>query len=70
MSNFLDAIKAKLSEFMVGRNGNKEKAVRKTDPSKVYLSCEKCGQPLSVPKGKGTLKVTCPKCRYQMTTHS
>jgi ribosomal protein S27E len=30
-----------------------------------YFKCKNCGQSLSVPKGKGTLKVTCPKCHTQ-----
>lgn len=29
---------------------------------KKYFKCAQCGQSLSVPKGKGTLRVTCPKC--------
>ena len=35
-----------------------------------FLKCPQCGQSLSVPKGKGTLKITCPKCRNQFTTKS
>ena len=35
-----------------------------------FLKCPQCGQSLTVPKGKGTLKVTCPKCRNQFTTKS
>jgi len=27
-----------------------------------YFKCAQCGQSLSVPKDKGTLQVTCPKC--------
>ncbi len=30
-----------------------------------YFTCSQCGQSLSVPKGKGTLKVTCPKCKAE-----
>lgn len=36
----------------------------------VYFKCEECGQSLSVPKGKGKLKVTCPKCSHQTTIKS
>lgn len=35
-----------------------------------FLKCPQCGQSLSVPKGKGTLKVTCPKCHNRFTTKS
>lgn len=34
------------------------------------FQCEQCGQKLSVPKGKGTLKITCPKCHHQQKVHS
>jgi predicted RNA-binding Zn-ribbon protein involved in translation (DUF1610 family) len=34
----------------------------KASTNKVIFSCDNCGQSLSVPKGRGTLKVTCPKC--------
>ncbi len=34
------------------------------------VKCRKCGAKLRLPSGKGTLKVTCPKCgdRFQTTT--
>lgn len=35
-----------------------------------YFTCAQCGQSLSVPKGKGTLRVTCPKCHAQTTVKS
>lgn len=35
-----------------------------------YLKCPQCGQSLSVPRGKGTLRVTCPKCHAQTTVKS
>ena len=28
-----------------------------------YFKCAKCGQVLSVPKGVGKIRVTCPKCK-------
>lgn len=30
-----------------------------------YFRCKSCGAVLSVPKGKGKLRVTCPKCHWQ-----
>ncbi len=36
--------------------------------TKRYFTCPGCGCILSVPVGKGTLRVTCPRCRTQ-TTH-
>lgn len=41
-----------------------------TDTEKMKISCEQCGQSLSVPRGRGTLKVTCPKCNHQMKVKS
>lgn len=31
----------------------------------IYFKCKGCGQVLSVPKGKGTLRVVCPKCKTE-----
>ena len=28
-----------------------------------YFSCPKCQQPVRVPRGKGKIAITCPKCR-------
>ncbi len=36
----------------------------------VYFTCSNCGQRLSVPRGKGTLRVTCPKCHLVTTVKS
>lgn len=30
-----------------------------------YFTCKGCGQVLSVPRGKGTLRVVCPKCKAE-----
>ena len=34
----------------------------------VRVECEECGQGLSVPKGKGTIRVVCPKCQHETIT--
>lgn len=35
-----------------------------------FLKCPNCGQMLSVPKGKGHIRVTCPKCHTKIDTKS
>ncbi len=36
----------------------------------IYFTCSNCGQKLSVPRGKGTLRVTCPHCHLVTTVKS
>lgn len=45
-----------------GRIANKKWENRKTT---LYFKCKGCGQELSVPRGKGTLCVVCPKCKTE-----
>ena len=35
-----------------------------------YFKCKGCGTVLSVPRGKGTLRVVCPKCKTETTKKS
>lgn len=35
-----------------------------------YLTCASCGQEMRVPRGKGTIKVKCPKCGQEAITKS
>lgn len=54
-----------------GQNSDSvNKPMKKDMATTVYFTCDNCGQSLSVPKGKGTLKVTCPKCKHQTTIKS
>jgi len=32
-----------------------------------YYRCRNCGQIVRVPKGKGTVKITCPECKNTLT---
>lgn len=42
-----------------GRTAKKMLVNRKTT---MYFRCKNCGQILSVPRGKGRIRITCPKC--------
>ena len=33
-----------------------------------HVKCPKCGQKVRLPRGKGKLRVTCPKCREKFET--
>lgn len=52
------------------RNARTAKKMWKERKTKAFLKCPTCGQTLSVPKGKGRLIVTCPKCHTKMETKS
>ena len=44
----------------------KLKLMSKQDPSNKYFSCPKCKQMVRVPKGHGTVVVTCPNCQNKI----
>jgi predicted RNA-binding Zn-ribbon protein involved in translation (DUF1610 family) len=46
------------------------KKKNKAASDKLVFNCESCGQSLSVPRNRGTLKVTCPKCGKTTTIKS
>ncbi len=35
-----------------------------------YFRCPQCGATVRVPKGKGKIRITCPKCRHQFVKKS
>lgn len=46
------------------------KQSEQSKPDTIVFACERCGQKLTVPKGRGKLKVTCPKCNKQQMIDS
>lgn len=72
--DFLDRLKPgskKRRDSGFTTRGNAPKNTTKSNTStKTTIVCEECGQSLSVPKGRGKLKVTCPKCNHQQIIES
>ncbi len=56
-------------------NGMYQTTFKETTPSRdtknyKYLKCPECSAQLRVPKGKGKINVTCPKCRAKFKSKS
>lgn len=41
---------------------------RRKDRTHRYIRCKKCKERLRLPRGKGRIEVTCPKCRERFLT--
>ncbi len=52
------------------RQARTAKKMWKERKTKAFLKCPNCGTMLSVPRGKGKIIVTCPKCHARMETKS
>ncbi len=48
---------------------NPKAAIEETRSYK-HVKCQSCGQKVRVPRGKGKLRVTCPKCRTKFEVKS
>ena len=47
------------------RSGKKGKSTAEPDPNYAYFSCPNCHKNLRVPKGLGSIKITCSGCGHQ-----
>ena len=60
--------------FYVTKNENQVNALNKQKhlnrKTHLYFKCNNCKANLRVPKGKGKIEVTCPKCKFKMIKHS
>ena len=85
LSKNIDARRKENAAFVAAANASRAAGTSKEDferakrtakkmwkgrKTTAYLKCPNCGQMLSVPKGKGKIRVTCPKCHAKMETRS
>lgn len=61
---FLNWYNALLNKFAIRRNRFKDMKTYR------FLKCPQCGQTLRVPKGKGKIRITCPKCNTKFETRT
>ena len=56
----------RVKRFFSGLNGKGRNVINLEERRKYkHLTCPQCMQKLRVPRGKGTILVTCTKCRYK-----
>lgn len=58
------------SIFSAPINFVKVEKMKKNDPEHLYIKCPNCKTTLRVPKGKGRIILTCPKCQNKIEIKS
>lgn len=62
-SKFLDLVKPITKRFTLAKKQKQDKDHR-------YFICPSCSQSVRVPKGKGKIVITCPKCSHKFERKS
>lgn len=60
-AKFLNPVKSKFKKLKRSTIGDKKYK---------YITCKNCGQELRIPKGKGKIRVKCPKCKESTEARS
>lgn len=64
--------KTAVIRYKFGELKNKLKTRRSASasPTHTIFICKKCHQKIRVPRGKGKIEITCPKCQYRFIKRS
>ena len=62
LDGFFDKLPFKHGAERMARAGRTAKKMLVNRKTTMYFRCKNCGQILSVPRGKGRILITCPKC--------
>lgn len=64
------SLKNRILSRLTGKRHKTAGHTHDKDHTKKVFQCPGCGQKVRVPKGKGTILITCPKCHTQFQKHT